>query len=245
MAVYTYRRVSTNKQETSLEDQEAKLIDYCKRHGFEDVIHLFDSNVSGGISLLKRPQGERLNDLKHGDWVIFHKHDRAVRSTEDGIRLVKKWYYRGVNIVFMNISEQPINISNPTAKFSFFVLLCSAEYEKDMTGQRTTDGLIKRRLNGQTNSKAKFGFNNVYYDVNGKKEGKEEPNEYEQETLLLMNKYRKTMSGGDVAEKLNLQKRYNKSGKEWKASNIDTALYRANNMHVFEKHGVKYWRDVR
>jgi DNA invertase Pin-like site-specific DNA recombinase len=223
MKVYTYSRTSTNKQETSIDVQKQALENYCERQGFTNPIHLVDSDVSGGISLLKRPQGGMLEQLESGDYVIFYKHDRAVRSTEDGIRLVKKWFYKGVNIVFLNISEQPINISNPAAKFSFFVMLCAAELEKDMIGQRTKDGLQNRRVNGKTNSAPKFGYTNV-----GKgKDGIEVVNEDEIKAIIRMNELRQNNSAYVVARKLNEEGFLTKKGRVWQGSNIDTMLRRS------------------
>ncbi len=215
--VYCYIRTSTNKQDTSLEVQREALENYCNRHNFTNVEYLVESDVSGGVSLFKRPQGSKLENLESGDYVIFTKHDRAARSVENGIRIVKKWYYSGVSIVFLNISEQPINISNPAAKFSFFVMLCAAELEKDMIGQRTREGLRNRRANGQTNSRERYGFTNISKGVSGK----EVVNHKEVEILRLMNNLRESgLSYAKIANHLNNEKIYTKKGTKWNHGNI-------------------------
>lgn len=214
--IWTYSRVSTNKQDTSIDVQRTTLENYCNRRGFINVIHLVESDVSGGKSLFHRPEGSKLVFLEKDDWLIVSKHDRLFRETENGIRLVKKWFKAGVNIVFLNISEQPINIHNPAAKFSFFVMLCAAELEKDMIGLRTKEGLKNRKSNGQTNSAPKFG-----YDNRGKgKDGLEVINTEEQETLKLIHTLLKTMSAYKVADELNNRGITTKKGKKWIGSNI-------------------------
>jgi DNA invertase Pin-like site-specific DNA recombinase len=227
------------------------LKEYCKKNNLQDVINLADSATSGGKMLFHRPEGSKLRDLEFGDKLIVCRPDRLFRNFINAVNVTHDLVNRGVEIYFIQVNSTPVSFENYNEEFKLYLDYALAHMDKRKIGANTKNGLKNKRLKGETNSKAKFGFNNVYYEVNGKKVGKEEPNEYEQETLVMMNKFRSTinkgkrMSGGKVAEKLNALGRFNKSGEKWLASNIDTALFRANNMHVFEKHGVKYWRDVR
>ena len=222
--IYTYSRTSTDKQDNSIDLQSKQLTNYCERKEFTDAIHLVESDVSGGKSLFHRPEGSKLELLEKDDWIIVTKHDRLFRETENGIRLVKRWFKLGVNIVFLNISEQPINIHNPAAKFSFFVMLCAAELEKDMIGLRTKEGLRNRRANGQTKSRERFGYTNISKG----KEGKEVVNEKEIEILRVMNDKRELgYSYAKIAKHLNDNQLYTKKGTKWFHGNIPKQIEQA------------------
>jgi DNA invertase Pin-like site-specific DNA recombinase len=241
--VYCYSRVSTDKQENSLNAQERMLKDFCDKQGFTDVVYLSDNAVSGGKMLFNRPEGSKLKDLTNGDSLIVRAHDRLFRSFINAVNVTHELVNKGVNIYFIQDSYEPVSFVNYHKEFKLYLDYAMAHMDKRKIGSNTKQGLNNRRLNGQTNSAPKMGYDNVYEIVDGKEVGKEVPNEKEQQTLLRANELRKKMSAYKVATKLNNEALYTKNGLEWKGSNIDTILDRAYKNGVFL--GVKYWRDAR
>jgi hypothetical protein len=241
--VYCYSRVSTDKQDNSMEVQYKKLQEFCNRKGFTDAIYLADTDVSGGKALFNRPEGSKLKSLQRGDVLIVCKSDRLYRSFRNAVNQTIDLVDAGVQLYIIDFNENAISFESPMLEVMLYQTFIFAHMERRMIGQRTKDGLSNRRLNGQTNSAPKMGYDNVYEMIDGKEVGKEVPNEKEQQTLLRANELRKKMSAYKVATKLNNEALYTKNGFEWKGSNIDTILDRAYKNGVFL--GVKYWRDAR
>jgi DNA invertase Pin-like site-specific DNA recombinase len=85
-----YRRVSTDKQDDSLELQERRTLDYAHMKGLEvdDSSVFSDPDTSGGIPIRERMGGKlliahlRSAGIKH---IIVSKLDRIGRNLRDGI----------------------------------------------------------------------------------------------------------------------------------------------------------------
>lgn len=223
--IYTYSRVSTDKQANSTDLQAKVLTEFCQRKGFLNRIDLVDSDVSGGKSIFKRPEGSKLSELKSGDTLIVTKHDRVFRSHEDAVVTVNKWFKLGVNIYLLNIGETPINMENPVAKFQLYIMMAAAELEKDNISLRTREGINNRKSNKQVYSAAPYGWDNTYLDEE-KKVSKLVKNEDEQEIIRRMITLRNTMkkSYSIIATALNDLNIPSKEGGKWYASTVRTIL---------------------
>lgn len=223
MKVYTYSRVSTDKQDNSLDLQQKKLIEFCERKGFTNVIHLSDSDVSGGKALYSRPEGSKLKDLQKGDVLITYKSDRLYRSFRNAVNTTIDLVDKGVKLYIINFNEEPISFENYMLEAMLYQTFIFAHLEKRQIGQRTKDGLHNRRVNGKTNSAPKFGYTNV-----GKgKDGVEVVNENEIKAIRRMNELRQSHSAYVVAKMLNSEGFLTKKGRGWQGSNIDTMLRRS------------------
>ena len=85
-----YRRVSTDRQDSSLATQETRIDDYLRFKGLDasGETTFYDEATSGSVPLRERPGGQRLfNTLRHSPGVIQHlvvaKLDRLGRSAAD------------------------------------------------------------------------------------------------------------------------------------------------------------------
>ena len=252
--VYCYSRVSTDKQDNSMEVQHKKLQEFCSRKGFEDAIYLADTDVSGGKALFNRPEGSKLKSLQRGDVLVVTKSDRLYRSFRNAVNQTIDLVDAGVQLYIIDFNENAISFESPMLEVMLYQTFIFAHMERRMIGQRTKDGLSNRRLNGQTNSAPKMGYDNVYEIIDGKKVGKEMPNEKDRVTLkrandLLLtkiktkNKVVRYMNPYEASKVLNDEGLFTKKGLKWSGTNLPTILDRAYKNGVFI--GVKYWRDVR
>ena len=130
--VYGYARVSTKgqaKDGNSLEAQERVL----RENGAEEIY--FDSFTG---TKLNRPQFNLLcGKLSEGDVLIVTKLDRFARSASQGIELIEQLVGRGVKV---NVLNMGILDSSPSGRLIRNVMLCFAEFERDMIIQRTSEG---------------------------------------------------------------------------------------------------------
>jgi DNA invertase Pin-like site-specific DNA recombinase len=224
--IYTYSRVSTNNQQSSTEQQEQYLLDFCQRKGFVDPIHLIDSDISGGKPILKRPEGSKLSELKSGDVVVCSKHDRMFRSLKDAVNMISNWFENGITIYLLNIGEQPLNMNNPSVKLQLYIMMAVAENELDTIRIRTKENLQHRKNNLKTYSSAPYGWDN-------NQDGTMTPNINEQNTIIFMkecvvNKY----TFDDIASILNGRGKFTKKGKEWRGGTIYKVINNPLNKNI-------------
>lgn len=221
---YVYFRCSTDKQDNSIEYQESIWVSFAQRNNITEYISLIDNDISGGKPILKRPSGSKLTDLQKGDNLYVCKIDRISREVANGSYLFKKWHKMGVNLYFLNISQEPINMSDATMKFMVHVSLAAAEMEKDNASERTVGVLKLRKATKKVYASASFGWSNEYTEKNAKDEwinGKIVPNETEQAVIRKMKelKHLKTSFNG-IARYLNDNNIPSKQGGLWSAKTV-------------------------
>jgi DNA invertase Pin-like site-specific DNA recombinase len=229
MKAKLYARVSTDKQESSVDQQIKELQDFWARLNLDgyEVEYLIDENVSGGTELFDRPQGSKLKDLEADSIVIAYKKERLFRNTINALQIVYKWLDDGVTVYFIENGVEPLNLSNPNSKFIFTILCAKDELEKDTTALRTKLNMKFRKENGRTYSSAPYGWTNTgERGANGKIiEGKLVPNEAEQEvikSIKIMKGLKLTLNA--MARNLNRDKIPSKKGGKWSAKTIKDVL---------------------
>lgn len=99
--VYGYVRVSTRKQKKERQISNIKEL-------YPDAI-IFDEAYTG--TTLDRPQWNKLEKkLKEGDTVVFDEVSRMSRNAEEGFKLYKTLYDKGISLVF--IKEHTLDTEN-------------------------------------------------------------------------------------------------------------------------------------
>lgn len=130
--IYGYARVSSRGQArdgNSLEAQEIEL----KNNG-ASVIY---SDAYTGTKI-ERPEFDKLlNQIRPGDTIVVTKLDRFCRSASQGIELVDQLIGQGIKVHIINMGMLD---NTPTGKLIRNVMLCFAEFERDMIIQRTSEG---------------------------------------------------------------------------------------------------------
>jgi DNA invertase Pin-like site-specific DNA recombinase len=148
--IYGYARVSTKlqaKDGNSLEAQKKKLQAAGCNIIYADAFTGTKAN---------RPELDKLlPQLKSGDMVVVTKLDRIARSVSQGIDLIDSLVEKGINV---NVLNMGIMDNSPTGRLIRNVMLCFAEFERDMIMQRTQEGREIARLNPEY----KEGRNNKY-----------------------------------------------------------------------------------
>jgi len=221
--VYLYSRTSTAKQDSSLEQQMAVLVPFCQSKGFIEYVSLVDGDTSAGKPILQRPSGSKLAALQKGDSVICCKIDRMTRDIVNGSAMLKRWTKLGINIYFLNISQEPIDMTNSNTKFQVHVLILAAELEKDNTSERTKTNLSHRKNTGKIHAAANYGWDNIGERDSKNKliNGEKVINETEQAVIRKMKelKHLKTSFNG-IARYLNDNNIPSKQGGLWSAKTV-------------------------
>ena len=143
-----YVRVSTAEQATegaSLDAQRHALRAEAARRGW-DVEIVADEGVSA--KNLNRPalQGA-LGRLDRGDadYLLAIRLDRVSRSVADFAGLLDRATERGWGLVFQSPN---IDTSDPAGRFTSNVLASAAQYERELNGARTREGMMQRKAEG-------------------------------------------------------------------------------------------------
>lgn len=143
-----YVRVSTGEQAAegaSLDAQRAALVAEAERRGW-DLELVADEGVSA--KSLNRPgltaALERL-DRGEADALLAIRLDRVSRSVADFAGLMARARRRSWRIVLLSPN---LDTEDPAGKFTAHVLAAAAEYERDLIGARTREGMAQRRAEG-------------------------------------------------------------------------------------------------
>lgn len=221
---YIYKRVSTNKQDSSTEQQELMLQNFLSRKGITEYINLSDSDVSGKISIFERPAGKELLKMKEGDTLICSSHDRLFRDFRNGVDMIDDWLKQDIKIYLLNISSDvAISFSDPNIEIQLYILMLFSHREARVIAARTKDNMKFRKENGKTYSSAPYGYDNLgERGSNGKiVNGKLITNEREQVIISQIKAYRNhNLSLGKIAEDLNNRKIPSKKGGKWSAKTV-------------------------
>ncbi len=141
---FGYGRVSTDKQ--CLDRQ----IDLFVRHGIENR-HTFFEKMTG--TKADRPQLERLKEeVRAGDTLYIESLSRLGRSTKDLLVLIDWFQNAGVTVIS---DKEKIDTSTPTGKLLTTVMCALAEFERDLTVERTKEGLKAARARGRKGGRPK------------------------------------------------------------------------------------------
>lgn len=133
---FGYARVSTDTQ--SLDRQ----LDALSKYGVNDILQ---EKMTG--TKRSRPELDRLIDkMRDGDTVVIESLSRLGRSTKDLLAMVELFNERGVILVSL---KENIDISTPTGKLLVTVLSALCQFERDLTVQRTNEGLTAARARGR------------------------------------------------------------------------------------------------
>ena len=141
MAVVGYARVSTIDQ--NLDRQ----IDALRAYGIDDRL-IYREKISG--TKRDRPELQRmLRELKQGDTVVVADLTRISRSTKDLLDIVdqikqKQAFIKSIKDTWLDTSS-----TNPYNSFLLTVMSGLSQLERDLTSQRTREGLAAAKARGR------------------------------------------------------------------------------------------------
>ncbi|MBP2216792.1 recombinase family protein [Arthrobacter sp. CAN_C5] len=143
-----YVRVSTAEQVeqgASLDAQRAALIAEADKRGW-DVEIVADEGVSA--KTLNRPglQGALARlDGGAADYLLSIRLDRVSRSVADFAGLLDRSVKRCWGLVLLSPN---IDTTDPAGRFTGNVLASAAQYERELIGARTREGMAQRKIEG-------------------------------------------------------------------------------------------------
>ena len=215
-----YIRVSTEQQATegvSLDAQRAKIEAWCAHNGYELAQVYVDAGISGK-SMDKRPGlQDALKSLKKGMALVSYSLSRLARSTKDAISIGETVAKRKADMV--SLSEQ-IDTTTAAGRMMFQMLAVLAEFERNLTAERTTSALQHKKATGQKYTNiTPYGFEAI--------EGRLVQVQAE---AVVVAEIQAARTGGStlqaIADSLNGRSIPTKTGKQWAPATIHLLMKR-------------------
>lgn len=140
--VIGYARVSTEQQELD------RQIDALEAYGADEI---YQEKISGTIK--DRPELDKVKlRARGGDTVVIESLSRLGRSSKDLLVLIDEWERQGIKLVSL---KENVDTSTPTGKLLTTVLSAICQFERDITVQRTREGLRAARARGRKGGRPK------------------------------------------------------------------------------------------
>jgi DNA invertase Pin-like site-specific DNA recombinase len=137
-----YARVSTRDQSLDLQT-DALTAAGCEL--------LFSEHLTGANR--ERPElNKLLAQLRKGDVLVVWKLDRLGRSLSDLVALVNEIQEKGAGLQSL---QDHIDTTTPQGKFTFHLFAAIAEFEREITRERTRAGLASARARGKLGGRPK------------------------------------------------------------------------------------------
>jgi site-specific DNA recombinase len=154
-----YVRVSTEAQASegvSLEAQRERIAAYCAASGFELVETFVDSGISGKRAD-NRPglQDALALACRERAALVVYSLSRLARSVPDTLRISAQLERAGADLV--SLSEK-IDTTSAAGRMVFKMLAVLAEFERDLTSERTKLALAQKKLRGECCGEVPFGW---------------------------------------------------------------------------------------
>ena len=225
VAIYT--RKSTEEgldlEFNSLDSQREYILDYIRRQnaGGANLQVIPQSYDDGGYSGkdTKRPALKRLlEDVDSGlvDVVMVYKLDRISRSMSDFLRLMERLAARGVGFVAVT---QPIDTASPAGRMTQNMLMCMAQFERELDSERQRDKAAASRRKGiWTGGALPYGYLNV--------EKKLVPDPFASKVVAerIFKRFTECGSAPMVARELNEANIRNYKGNRWRSETVAMIL---------------------
>jgi len=139
-----YVRVSTNEQETDM--QENELREYCENRNWNFTVYR-DKGQSGAKN--DRPAlNNLLGDLRKRkiDVIVVWALDRLARSLKQLLSIADQCKLLGADLVSL---KQNVDTTLPAGRLTFQVLGAVAEFEREMLRERVRAGMAQARRAGK------------------------------------------------------------------------------------------------
>ena len=221
-----YVRVSTLDQAengVSLDAQEQRLTAFAVACGLSIVAILREEAISGTVPLSERPEGRKLVDLVttgKAAHIVALKLDRLFRSAVDALQTTAEWDKRGVSLHLVDMGGQSLNTGSAMGRMMLTMMAGFAQFERDLTAERTKAALAHKKSNNAAYSPTPFGKI---------REGETlRDDEAEQSILARIRAMRaEGLPLRWIANRLNVEGVASKQGRTWHASTVGYILKHA------------------
>ena len=218
-AIYT--RVSTDlqaeKEFSSCEAQEEKIRSFVKSQDNWQIAKVYTDAGYTGANTNRPALQELLEDIKQNkiDIILAYKIDRLTRSPKDFYQLIE--VFDKYQTDFISITER-FDTSTPAGRLLRNIMLTFAQFERELTSERTKDKMLERAKKGLYNGgSAPFGYQ--------RKNKKLVINQKESEIIrLIFETYVETGSIGGVYDFLKEKNIKNRRGEIFSQPNLALIL---------------------
>ncbi|MGA7294257.1 MAG: recombinase family protein, partial [Terriglobales bacterium] len=216
-----YTRVSSRNQAdadySSLETQRERLEAYCQSQENYSIFRVYEDGGYSADSLDRPALKEMLRDIREGrlNCVLTYKIDRLTRSVRDFHQLVD--LFDRSNVKFVSVT-QSLDTQNPMGRLLRNVLLDFAQFEREMTADRTRDKMFQRAQKGLWNGgNVPFGYalENKKLVVNGTEAAR---------LRFMFHRFAESPSLSSLRAELHRRGWYTRSGKPWSKMALDHIL---------------------
>ena len=233
-----YLRVSTDRQDESMELQERRVNAYCIAMGLDLKAVLVEPDVSGKSKMSERPEGSKIEELIRAgaSHVVALKLDRVFRNASDALVTAEEWQKHGVSLHLVDLGGTSVNTGSTTGKLFFTMLAGFAEFERNTIADRIRAALQNKKSTGKVYSGTPYGMEvfGAVKDADGKitSAGKLRKNAAEQEILSRIRNWRKAgKSYSGIANELNALGITAKRGGEWHSQSVKKVLETSASLH--------------
>jgi len=141
--IYGYIRVSTDKQ--TVENQRFEINKFIKKTRFK-VDEWIEETISGTVAPKKRNLGKLIEKTKKGDVIICSELSRLGRNMFMIMSILNILMERGV--IIYTVKERYRLGEDLASKVLAFAFSISAEIERTLISQRTTEALRRKKAEG-------------------------------------------------------------------------------------------------
>ena len=159
-AIYT--RVSTDNQAevefNSCQAQEEKIKSFINSQENLSIFKVYSDAGFTGANLERPALQEMLRDMQENkiNTVLVYKIDRLTRSPKDFYALIE--IFENYKVDFISITER-FDTSTPSGRLLRNIMLTFAQFERELTSERTKDKLLERANKGMWNGgSVPFGY---------------------------------------------------------------------------------------
>ncbi len=216
-----YTRVSSRNQAdadySSLETQRERLEAYCRSQENYTIYRVYEDGGYSADSLDRPALKEMLRDIREGklNCVLAYKIDRLTRSVKDFHLLMDLFERCGVKFVSVT---QSLDTQNPMGRLLRNVLLDFAQFEREMTADRTRDKMYQRAQKGLWNG------GNVPYGYAAENKRLIFDTEEADRLRFIFHHFADAPSLARLRDELHRRGWYTRSGKPWSKMALDHIL---------------------
>ena len=151
MKAAIYTRVSTDNQAevefNSCEAQEAKIKAFISSQESFEIYKVYKDEGYSGANLDRPGLAGLLADIEQNNinMVIVYKIDRLTRSPKDFYNLIE--IFEKHSISFISVTER-FDTSTPSGRLLRNIMLTFAQFERELTSERTKDKMLERAKKG-------------------------------------------------------------------------------------------------
>jgi site-specific DNA recombinase len=155
-----YIRVSTEDQARhgiSLQAQEESLKNYCNALGYE-IFQIYRDEGISAKDIRHRPAMVKMladAELKRFQAIFIYKLDRFSRSLMDLVSTIDKLKEWGIDFVSM---QDKIETTSASGKLMFHIISAFAEFERNVTSERTSFTMKSKFHRGGLITRAPLGY---------------------------------------------------------------------------------------